>query len=1349
MDEAVKVEEVIRKVESVLGGCEPADRDELAIPYANAVDLCQSALASSRNSAEAREILRAELSLHYRFQNRPGQLSAIRRLLKLDGLKPNEYRRLFGLIIELKPATVVDRYLSQLSKSRASSTNWAHVATMLWASKRVDDLFAWSERHPRGFVAAARLLTERAENSLQHREAEWGRAILCRLAEREPLDPGLMISSATLLLHHGYNSDAALISQRILSQRPSDPAGLELLRSTGASEVIAPKKPSHTDRAVPEQTAELLRSQALKLAISGDIAGAVYTLRRLRHVVELRINEVRRLIKGLEATGRKELLVRYLRVLRRSRPSKTNWPRVALIFWASGNIVDLLVWSARHPGGAAKATTLLRTLAENSIEHQEDKTASALLDQIITWSGPGSVDGIYSVKLYVRLGNSRRAFELAWDAANSRQNSDAAAQLLQEVAHLRLEAVAAELGPQTAASIAVELPLIQEVVGPNPLLTRLLETAKAWLDEVVARQANTPLGFDHEPRFGTRLRVRSVEPKGESAVGPADREFLGRTQVTVPSATDSHHYQFDESAYGAPDTRSGGALATSIPSQPDWQAIGAALEKVGDANTPKTLLQALKGIGSFVTDPGVRAQVAWAFTNLLRDQAGKALNNEEETLCDDLTNIVEQAGYLSDLLAQFFIDEGMPGRAIAVFLSQPADSKSSDEWLAAAALIKTRSEAMIKLTQRAVLSGGYNAARRASTFLLESGYIDEAVGIWFYCKDSYSETAAYLGSLRTLYLAKRKVEVARQAFIALESIAPFGPLTLADQKAVVGIARLIVTSAHESKTYIATTDLRPRFAESEPQSALAHFVDAMVNWSRLDSAAAHTCLQDGAGSVPDLTAAGVDFAYEQALIFARQHRYGDARRVLAQRSGLMAEEPANYSRALQTLRTVSAFCDGELYPECLIDLILKEVSKEPIGYTPRPNHLVTITSTLAQGGSERQAVNIIRAMDGDPRIARQTVLVRTTEGPKGFFLPDLKSTSAEIVVFGLTSDDDPDPVAVLPELTNRATLAKAIGMLPKSMRADVLRIARCLLDRQPAVVQIRQDFIGAAIACAIAGVPKFFCHRGSLSRNTWGYNELQAETLLRPMRHTYRRLMELTPFSIVNNSRVGLDTDRDWTAWPDTNKFRVVHNVVEFDTLGTGSPRNEDLRRQVGIPTDATLIGGVFRIAPVKRPRLWMEVAGAVLHRCPSAHFLIVGDGELGDEMRNFAESAGFSDRLHMPGMMADVAPWYRMMNMLLLTSEREGLPNVVIEAQHFGVPVVSANVGGADETLDDGKTGWTVPPDAGPDCFANMIMQSISDREWYAKAVSEAPSFVHKKFGARRAVETLISWYDFQLQPK
>jgi len=100
----------------------------------------------------------------------------------------------------------------------------------------------------------------------------------------------------------------------------------------------------------------------------------------------------------------------------------------------------------------------------------------------------------------------------------------------------------------------------------------------------------------------------------------------------------------------------------------------------------------------------------------------------------------------------------------------------------------------------------------------------------------------------------------------------------------------------------------------------------------------------------------------------------------------------------------------------------------------------------------------------------------------------------------------------------------------------------------------------------------------------------------------------------------------------------------------------------------------------------------------------------------------GFSDR---------VREFLRNFDCFLLTSKVEGLPNVIIEAQACGVPVVSTDAGGARECLMEGETGL-ICYDGTPIEICNNLIEVITDKQFSRKASNVGVKYAKKKFGIK-----------------
>jgi glycosyltransferase involved in cell wall biosynthesis len=127
--------------------------------------------------------------------------------------------------------------------------------------------------------------------------------------------------------------------------------------------------------------------------------------------------------------------------------------------------------------------------------------------------------------------------------------------------------------------------------------------------------------------------------------------------------------------------------------------------------------------------------------------------------------------------------------------------------------------------------------------------------------------------------------------------------------------------------------------------------------------------------------------------------------------------------------------------------------------------------------------------------------------------------------------------------------------------------------------------------------------------------------------------------------------------------------------------------------------------------------------------------------MESRIEALGLRDRIVLPGAATDVGLIFAALDVLLLTSMTAGLPNVLIEAQAAGRPVVAPDVGGIGEAVSEGRTGRVVR-ERSPQRLAAAVMAILDDPEWIARVRSDAPDLVADRFGLDRMVRELLEVY-------
>ncbi len=160
------------------------------------------------------------------------------------------------------------------------------------------------------------------------------------------------------------------------------------------------------------------------------------------------------------------------------------------------------------------------------------------------------------------------------------------------------------------------------------------------------------------------------------------------------------------------------------------------------------------------------------------------------------------------------------------------------------------------------------------------------------------------------------------------------------------------------------------------------------------------------------------------------------------------------------------------------------------------------------------------------------------------------------------------------------------------------------------------------------------------------------------------------------------------------NKTRVVWNGVNLNNFKTAEPAKvQAFREKFGITPGQKVVGTVTRLREEKGNRYFIEAAPQVLREFPEARFVIVGDGQLREELEALAKKLNLEGKLHFAGFVSEVAVALATMDIYAMASLTEGFPFALAEAMAAGKTVAVTNVGGMKEMVQHEENGLLVPP--------------------------------------------------------
>jgi glycosyltransferase involved in cell wall biosynthesis len=177
---------------------------------------------------------------------------------------------------------------------------------------------------------------------------------------------------------------------------------------------------------------------------------------------------------------------------------------------------------------------------------------------------------------------------------------------------------------------------------------------------------------------------------------------------------------------------------------------------------------------------------------------------------------------------------------------------------------------------------------------------------------------------------------------------------------------------------------------------------------------------------------------------------------------------------------------------------------------------------------------------------------------------------------------------------------------------------------------------------------------------------------------------------------------------------------------------------------------GVGRLVAKKGLDTLVEACAVLDRRGVEFEALIVGqDDKHGDAIRARVAQRGLENRVRLVGAMGpqELLEQYRRASTLcmpcrLLPNDRDGIPNVLVEAMAVGTPVVATPVSGIPELIEDGDNGLLVPPE-NPEALADALLRVRDDAELAGRLTSAARATVAERFDGDRLARELATLFE------
>ena len=375
-------------------------------------------------------------------------------------------------------------------------------------------------------------------------------------------------------------------------------------------------------------------------------------------------------------------------------------------------------------------------------------------------------------------------------------------------------------------------------------------------------------------------------------------------------------------------------------------------------------------------------------------------------------------------------------------------------------------------------------------------------------------------------------------------------------------------------------------------------------------------------------------------------------------------------------------------------------------------NLLYVFDNMEFGGGERVFAQIINRLSGE----QYNIIVACL--PTGTFIERIKGSEAQIKSF---------------DMRNRFNFRVILQLssLIKKERVDIVHSQGA-----------RADFF-ARIAAKLASAPNVV---STVPMPVEGFDVHPIRKLIYII---FSRFSErfVDRFMVVSDSLEKMMIEKHGI---EPQKVVKIYNGIETDEYCISDEeiayRRSSFRKKSDLGENVPVIGVIGRLVWQKGFKYFIEAIPDVLKEFKDARFLLVGEGELEDELKVKSKKLKLEDKIIFTGFLSDIRDVLASIDILVIPSLQEGLPVVLLEAMAMKKPIVAANIEGIMEILENGVTGLLVPP-RDIKALAEAVIDLLKHQDKANQMGIAARRVVEERFGVDTMVQQVKKVYEELLQ--
>jgi glycosyltransferase involved in cell wall biosynthesis len=203
----------------------------------------------------------------------------------------------------------------------------------------------------------------------------------------------------------------------------------------------------------------------------------------------------------------------------------------------------------------------------------------------------------------------------------------------------------------------------------------------------------------------------------------------------------------------------------------------------------------------------------------------------------------------------------------------------------------------------------------------------------------------------------------------------------------------------------------------------------------------------------------------------------------------------------------------------------------------------------------------------------------------------------------------------------------------------------------------------------------------------------------------------------------------------------LIENAIDTEFYAR-RVTTEEAQKRLGLPPSRIVLGAVGRLSPEKGFDILIRSTQQLLGRGLDLQLLIAGDGDDQARLQGLVDELGLRDRVRLLGYCSDTRAIYEAMDIFVLSSLREGLPNVLLEAMALEVPVIATRIAGIPRLIQDGTNGLLIPAGS-QDALTQALARLCADTELQTQLGGMGRQTVERQYSFAVRMQKVGALYD------